>query len=154
VAMEQVVEIIAAPDPTELRGAVSARQGGAVSARQGGVLIHRSRSVSFIDLCGLVGAHRGPESHGIIVQAEGQFFGFHVTRVVASAKAAVRRSAMGILSTNRSAEAALVRRHACFVHWTAPEGVRSAVLLDLRALALDTYGSAAQEARALECETA
>ena len=145
VAMEQVVEIIAAPEPTELRGAVSARLGG--------VLIHRRRSVSFIDLCGLVGAPRGAEPHGIIVEAEGQFFGFQVSRVVATVKAAVRQASTGILSTSRSSEAALVRRHARFVHWTAAEGVRSAVLLNLLALALDTYGAATLEERPLEDET-
>ena len=144
VAMEQVVEIIDSPDPAELRGAASARQGG--------VLIHRSRSVSFIDLCGLVGAPRGPEPHGIIVKAEGQFFGFQVTRVVATAKAAVRRAPMGILSTNRGEEATLVRRHASFVYWKSGEGMRSAVLLDLRTLALDAYGSEAREEHPVEAE--
>jgi hypothetical protein len=142
VAMEQVVEIIAAPDPAELRGALSARMGG--------VLIHRRRSVSCIDLCGLVGAPRGPDPHGIIVEAEGQFFGFLVTRVVATVKAAVRRASMGILSTSHGPEAALVRRHAAFVCWAAPEGARSAVLLELRTLALDAYGTTAQPEPVLE----
>jgi chemotaxis signal transduction protein len=145
VAMEQVVEIIAAPKPTELRGALSARLGG--------VLIHRRRSVSFIDLCGLVGAPRGAEPHGIIVEAEGQFFGFQVSRVAATVKAAVCRASMSILSTSRSPEAELVRRHACFVYWTTAEGVRSAVLLNLRALALDAHGTATPKERLLEHET-
>jgi purine-binding chemotaxis protein CheW len=142
VAMDQVVEIIAAPAPAELRGAVSARLGG--------VLIHRSRSVSFIDLCGLVGAQSGPEPHGILVRGEGQFFGFQVSRVMATLKAALRRPAIRILSTSRGEHAALVRRHASFACWTEPTGVRSAVLLDLSALALDAYSAAADEALPVE----
>jgi purine-binding chemotaxis protein CheW len=131
VAMDQVVEIIAAPEPAALRGAVSARLGG--------VLIHRSRSVSFIDLCGLVGARCGAEPHGIVVQAEGQFFGVQVSRVTATVKAALRHPPTRILSTSQSEDAALVRRHASFACWTEGAGVRSAVLLDLAALALDAY---------------
>jgi purine-binding chemotaxis protein CheW len=134
VAMDQVVEVIAAPAPAELRGAVSARMGG--------VLIHRSRSVSFVDLCGLVGARRADEPHGIIVQAEGQFFGFQVSRVTATVTAALRRLPTRILSTSLGADAALVRRHASFASWTEAAGVRSAVLLDLPALALDACGAA------------
>jgi purine-binding chemotaxis protein CheW len=142
VAMEQVVEIIAAPDPAELRGALAARSAG--------VLTHRSRSVSFVDLCGLVGADHGPEPHGIIVEAAGAFFGFQVSRVTATAKAAIRRMPMRILSTSRGEDPALVRRHACFVSWTEAAGIRSAVLLDLPALALEAYGRAETEARPAE----
>jgi len=134
VAMDEVVEIIAAPDPAELRGALSARSAG--------VLTHRSRLVSFVDLCGLVGAPHGPEPHGIIVEAAGAFFGFQVSRVTATAKAAIRRMPMRILSTSRGEDPALVRRHACFVSWTEAGAIRSAVLLDLPALALEAYRSA------------
>jgi purine-binding chemotaxis protein CheW len=139
VAMDQVVEIIAAPEAAALRGAVSPRLGG--------VLIHRSRSVSFIDLCGLLGTGHGPEPHGIIVQAEGQFFGFQVSRATATLKAALRCLPTRILSTSQGEDAALVRRHARFACWTEAAGVvRSAVLLDLPALALDAYSAAAAEA--------
>jgi hypothetical protein len=84
------------------------------------------------------------------VRGEGQFFGFQVSRVMATLKAALRRPAIRILSTSRGEHAALVRRHASFACWTEPTGVRSAVLLDLSALALDAYSAAADEALPVE----
>jgi hypothetical protein len=70
--------------------------------------------------------------------------------VTATVKAALRHPPTRILSTSQGEDAALVRRHASFACWTEAAGVRSAVLLDLPALALDAYGAADEAALVAE----